>query len=200
MRRLKLISVGESNVGKTSFVRRFADQTWIASGIATIGIDFKIRTVGFKGESLKLFLWDTAGAERFRHLSRAYYRGCDGAFLMFSVSDRDSFERITDHHSAMCTHAGDRVQAVLVGLKSDLAGSERKVSFAEAMALAASLRSPAGARLRYMECSSLSGQGIEQVVYALTRDCHRRMAPRPPEQSRLASRRMPSSAWKCCVQ
>ena len=200
MRRLKLISMGETNVGKTSFVRRFADLTWTASGIATIGVDFKIRTVGFKGESLKLFLWDTAGAERFRHLSRAYYRGCDGVFLMFSVSDRDSFQRITEHHSAMCAHARQCVQAVVVGLKSDLAGSERKVGVAEATALAASLRSPDGAPLRYMECSSLSGQGIEQVVYALTRDCHRQMAPQPPEQSCSAPRRTPSTAWQCCVQ
>ena len=121
--------------------------------------------------------------------------GCDGTFLMFDVSNRESFLSVAHHHTAMCKHAREHVRAVLVGLKSDSASGERQVSVAEAQALADSLRCPDGAPLRYIECSCRSGKGVEQAVYSLTRDClSRRLPPALPS----APPRKPS--WQCNVQ
>lgn len=71
----KLLLIGDSGVGKTSLLFQFADQDFQETFIATIGIDFKIRTIDIDGKKIKLQIWDTAGQERFRTITTAYYRG-----------------------------------------------------------------------------------------------------------------------------
>ena len=71
----KLLLIGDSGVGKTCVLFRFAEDQYNATFISTIGIDFKIRTIELEGKKIKLQIWDTAGQERFRTITTAYYRG-----------------------------------------------------------------------------------------------------------------------------
>uniref|UniRef100_A0A095B370 GTP-binding protein ypt2 n=1 Tax=Schistosoma haematobium TaxID=6185 RepID=A0A095B370_SCHHA len=71
----KLLLVGDSSVGKTNLLLRFSDNSFSKTFIATIGIDFKVRTIEIDGKKIKLQIWDTAGQERFRTITTAYYRG-----------------------------------------------------------------------------------------------------------------------------
>eukprot|EP01016_Furgasonia_blochmanni_P037047 TRINITY_DN4317_c0_g1_i2.p2 TRINITY_DN4317_c0_g1~~TRINITY_DN4317_c0_g1_i2.p2 ORF type:complete len:102 (+),score=24.62 TRINITY_DN4317_c0_g1_i2:100-405(+) len=82
----KLVIIGNSGVGKSSLLLRFADDQFNENYLATIGVDFRFRTLKVDGKSVKLQIWDTAGQERFRTITNAYYKGC---LLYTSPSPRD---------------------------------------------------------------------------------------------------------------
>lgn len=90
---MKLLIIGDSGVGKSNCLLRFAEDAFTPSYISTIGIDFKIRTIELDGKRIKLQIWDTAGQERFKTITRAYYRGAHGILIVYSVLKRESFNR-----------------------------------------------------------------------------------------------------------
>uniref|UniRef100_A0A8C8X4E4 small monomeric GTPase n=1 Tax=Panthera leo TaxID=9689 RepID=A0A8C8X4E4_PANLE len=90
----KLLLIGDSGVGKTCLIIRFAEDNFNNTYISTIGIDFKIRTVDIEGKKIKLQVWDTAGQERFKTITTAYYRGAMGIILVYDITDEKSFENI----------------------------------------------------------------------------------------------------------
>lgn len=83
--------MGDSGVGKSCCLLRFVDDRFTPSFLATIGLDFKMRTILLDGERVQLHLWDTAGQERFRSMTLAYYRGAMGILLVYDVTDEQSF-------------------------------------------------------------------------------------------------------------
>ncbi|KPM02358.1 ras-related protein Rab-35-like protein [Sarcoptes scabiei] len=91
----KLLIIGDSGVGKSSLLLRFADNTFSGTYISTIGVDFKIRTVEINNERVKLQIWDTAGQERFRTITSTYYRGAHGVIIVYDVTNGDSFHNIS---------------------------------------------------------------------------------------------------------
>jgi len=78
---LKLLIIGESGVGKSSLLLRFTDDAFDPEQAATIGVDFKVKTINVNASKVKLAIWDTAGQERFRTLTPSYYRGGQGQYL-----------------------------------------------------------------------------------------------------------------------
>ena len=90
----KLLLIGDSGVGKSCLLLRFADDTYTESYISTIGVDFKIRTIQLDGKTIKLQIWDTAGQERFRTITSSYYRGAHGIIVVYDTTDSDSFEHV----------------------------------------------------------------------------------------------------------
>jgi Ras-related protein Rab-8A len=91
---IKLLLVGDQWVGKSSLLLRFCDDAFRSTTFATMGIDFKIRTVEIDNKRCKLQIWDTAGAERFRSITTAYYRGAMGILLVYDITDEQSFANI----------------------------------------------------------------------------------------------------------
>jgi len=91
---LKILIIGESGVGKSSLLLRFTDDVFDTQLSATIGVDFKVKTLSVDGNTTKLAIWDTAGQERFRTLTPSYYRGAQGAILVYDVSSKDTFAKL----------------------------------------------------------------------------------------------------------
>ncbi|TRY56095.1 hypothetical protein DNTS_007819 [Danionella cerebrum] len=114
---LKLLIIGESGVGKSSLLLRFTDDTFDPELAATIGVDFKVKTIAIDGNRAKLAIWDTAGQERFRTLTPSYYRGAQGVIL---VTKRDTFTKLENWLNELETYCtrNDLVK-MLVGNKID---------------------------------------------------------------------------------
>ncbi|XP_067877286.1 RAB3D, member RAS oncogene family, a isoform X3 [Heterodontus francisci] len=116
----KLLIIGNSSVGKTSFLFRYADDSFTSAFVSTVGIDFKVKTVYRNEKRVKLQIWDTAGQERYRTITTAYYRGAMGFLLMYDIANQDSFHSVHDWATQIKTYSWDNAQVILVGNKSDL--------------------------------------------------------------------------------
>lgn len=88
---LKLIIIGDCGVGKTNILVQFCESTFRPNYIATIGVDFKIKTITVRGKRIKLQIWDTAGQERFKNITQAYYKGAAGIIMIYAIDDARSF-------------------------------------------------------------------------------------------------------------
>lgn len=116
----KLLLIGDSGVGKSCLLLRFADDTYTESYISTIGVDFKIRTIDLDGKTIKLQIWDTAGQERFRTITSSYYRGAHGIIVVYDCTDQDTFNNVKQWLEEIDRYACDNVNKLLVGNKCDL--------------------------------------------------------------------------------
>ncbi|PFH36473.1 putative Ras-related protein Rab2BV [Besnoitia besnoiti] len=157
---VKLVIVGDSSVGKSCLLSRFAKGRFVARQRTTLGVDFETRTLDIDGTKVKIQLWDTAGHERFRSVTLSYYRSAMGALVVFDVTKRESFESVRSWLHELDERAPQNVQRILVGNKADL--EERAVSREESRRLAAEFN------LRYIETSAKTGQHVRAAFVELT--------------------------------
>ncbi|XP_042431102.1 GTP-binding protein YPTM2-like [Zingiber officinale] len=168
----KLLLIGDSGVGKSCLLLRFADDSYLESYISTIGVDFKIRTVDQDGKTIKLQIWDTAGQERFRTITSSYYRGAHGIIVVYDVTDQESFNNVKTWLNEIDRYASDNVNKLLVGNKSDLTAN-RAVSYETAKVFADEIGIP------FIETSAKDATNVEQAFMAMTAAIKNRMASQP---------------------
>ncbi|CDR41326.1 CYFA0S07e00738g1_1 [Cyberlindnera fabianii] len=159
---LKLLLVGDSGVGKSCLLLRFVEDKFKPSFTATIGIDFKIRTIEIDGKRIKLQVWDTAGQERFRTITTAYYRGASGIILVYDVTDERTFENVRNWFQTVHQHANDDTQLILVGNKSDETDL-RVVQYDQGSALASELGIP------FLEASAKTSDNVDELFFQLAK-------------------------------
>jgi small GTP-binding protein len=137
----KLLLIGDSGVGKSCLLLRFADDTYTESYISTIGVDFKIRTIQLEGKTIKLQIWDTAGQERFRTITSSYYRGAHGIIVVYDVTEMETFNNVKQWLHEIDRYASEGVNKLLVGNKADLV-TKKQVETQTAKEFADSLAIP----------------------------------------------------------
>ncbi|KAH0542617.1 hypothetical protein FGG08_003025 [Glutinoglossum americanum] len=164
----KLLLIGDSGVGKSCLLLRFADDTYTESYISTIGVDFKIRTIELDGKTVKLQIWDTAGQERFRTITSSYYRGAHGICVVFDVTDMDSFNNVKQWLQEIDRYATEGVNKLLVGNKSDMS-DKKVVEYTVAKEFADSLGIP------FLETSAKNATNVEQAFLTMARQIKERM-------------------------
>ena len=91
---LKILMIGDTSVGKSALMKRFAEDSFCENMNTTIGVDFKIRCLDMDGQRVKLQIWDTAGQERFGGITSTYYRGSHGVIVVFDVTKGNTFANI----------------------------------------------------------------------------------------------------------
>ena len=91
---IKILTLGDTMVGKSSIVLRFSENKFDDNQFATIGIDFKTKYIKIADSSVKVLIWDTAGQEKFQNIAKQYYKGANGVLLIYDIGSRKSFERI----------------------------------------------------------------------------------------------------------
>lgn len=132
----KYIIIGESGVGKSCLLLQFTDKRFEPLFDMTIGVEFGARTIQINNQEVKLQIWDTAGQESFRSITRSYYRGACGALLVFDVTNRSSFQSLQGWLDDALANCNVNITVMLVGNKADLE-SKRDVSKEEAQNFAA---------------------------------------------------------------
>jgi Ras-related protein Rab-1A len=138
--KFKLVTVGDSGVGKSCLLTRFVQDYYSDFHVSTIGVDFKTVVTMVKGRLVKLQLWDTAGQERFSVVTGNYYRNSDGFIFVYDATNRASFDHVEQWLGQVQQHheCGSSTIKILVANKSDMAG-EIVVSEAEGQAKATAI-------------------------------------------------------------
>lgn len=157
----KLLLIGDSGVGKSSLLLRFADNSYTGNYITTIGVDFKIRTITIDGQRVKLQIWDTAGQERFRTITSTYYRGTHGVIVVYDVTNANTFKSIQRWLLEIEQYC-NTVSKVLVGNKND-DETKKVVSTNEAKSLANSYD------IDLVETSAKEDINVEEVFHKITK-------------------------------
>ncbi|KAA0703997.1 EH domain-binding protein 1-like protein 1 [Triplophysa tibetana] len=166
----KLLLIGDSGVGKSCILLRFADDTYTESFISTIGVDFKIRTIELDGKTIKLQIWDTAGQERFRTITSSYYRGAHGIIVVYDVTDQESYNNVKQWLKEIDRYASENVNKLLVGNKCDLT-TKKVVDYTTAKEFADSLGIP------FLETSAKNATNVEQAFMTMAEEIKKRMRP-----------------------
>lgn len=167
---IKLLMIGDSGVGKTCLLLRYANDSFSPTFITTIGIDFKIKTIELDGKVIKLQIWDTAGQERFRTITTSYFRGAQGILLVYDVTDRGSFENIRNWVSQIQQHADLNVNKVLIGNKCDVPESQIVVSQEEGQQLADEFNIP------FYQTSAKQNINVVNAFEAVALDVKKRLS------------------------
>ncbi|KAB1260521.1 Ras-related protein Rab-25 [Camelus dromedarius] len=116
----KVVLIGESGVGKTNLLSRFTRNEFSHDSRTTIGVEFSTRTVMLGTAAVKAQIWDTAGLERYRAITSAYYRGAVGALLVFDLTKHQTYAVVERWLKELYDHAEATIVVMLVGNKSDL--------------------------------------------------------------------------------
>jgi len=179
---LKLLLIGDSGVGKTCLLFRFAEDKFNNAFISTIGIDFKIRTVTVDNKRLKLQIWDTAGQERFRTITTAYYRGAAGIMLVYDITSERSFENIKNWMRNIAEYATEDVEKMIVANKCDCE-EKRVISKEKGSTLAMEYNVP------FFETSAKSGLNVENSFLSIAKSIKDYMEKKHEEELRSQSTR-----------
>ncbi|KAK7293198.1 hypothetical protein RJT34_16061 [Clitoria ternatea] len=150
----KVVLIGDSAVGKSNLLSRFARNEFDANSKATIGVEFQTQVVEIDGKEIKAQIWDTAGQERFRAVTSAYYRGAVGALVVYDITRRGTFDSINRWLQELTTQNDSTIARMLVGNKCDLENI-REVSTEEGKSLAEA------EGLFFMETSALDSTNVQ---------------------------------------
>jgi len=143
-------------VGKSCLLLQFTDKRFQPVHDLTIGVEFGARMITIAGKQIKLQIWDTAGQESFRSITRSYYRGAAGALLVYDITRRDTFEHLTNWLEDARQHSSSNMVIMLIGNKCDLE-SRREVKKEEGEAFAREHG------MIFMEASAKTAQNVEEA-------------------------------------
>merc|ERR1712072_1312956 len=161
----KYIIIGDTGVGKSCLLLQFTDKRFQPVHDLTIGVEFGARMINIEGKQIKLQIWDTAGQEAFRSITRSYYRGATGALLVYDISRRDTFNHLARWLEEARQNANPNMVIMLIGNKSDLEDS-RQVAYEEG------LRFAQENGLVFLETSAKTAANVEEAFLMTTRKIH----------------------------
>ena len=157
---LKLLIVGGSGVGNTNFVNRFWNNEFNQMYMSTTGVDSKSKVIELKNKKVRIQIWDTAGQEKYKAITKNLFLKVMGALILYDITDESSFEKLKTWVSTIKEECGRHMQMIIVGNKSDL-DEQRKTDKEDAMNFAKEQN------IEYIECSSKTGENVLKAVSLL---------------------------------
>jgi len=161
----KYIIIGDTGVGKSCLLLQFTDKRFQPVHDLTIGVEFGARMINVEDKLVKLQIWDTAGQESFRSITRSYYRGAAGALLVYDITRRDTFQHLSRWLEEARQHSQSNMVIMLIGNKNDLE-HRRAVSTEEGKAFADANG------LIFMETSAKTAYNVEQAFINTAEKIH----------------------------
>ena len=199
----KVVLVGDSFVGKTNIMSKYLKNEFHEDSKATVGVEFGSKQFNVEGHSIKAQIWDTAGQERYKAITSAYYKGAKGAFIVYDITRKNSFESIDKWINDVTAVADKKITIVLIGNKSDLE-DQRQVTKEEGEDKANKLE------VAFLETSAFSGENLEKAFQMMIKEvynkCHEEMMAEGDgdiinggEDIKLAKKNPNSGDKKCCA-
>ena len=165
---LKYIVIGDSAVGKSNLLLRYAHDRFNDEYQATIGVEFGAKNVEINDQIYRIQIWDTAGQENFRSITRAYYKNSVCAMVVYDITNRDSFENIQSWIEDIRTQSPKTVLIILIGNKIDL-DDRRIITYDEGNEFAIKNG------LIFGETSAKTGEGIEEIFKKSAQEIAKKM-------------------------
>ena len=168
----KVVLVGDSFVGKTNIMSKYLKNEFHEDSKATVGVEFGSRQFNIEGHVIKAQIWDTAGQERYKAITSAYYKGAKGAFIVYDITRKESFDNVTKWAEQLKSTADKNLTIIIVGNKTDLE-DQRQVTSEEGQNKANELESA------FIETSAASGSNLdkafEMMINEVYKKCHEEM-------------------------
>ncbi|KAJ6244571.1 rab2a [Anaeramoeba flamelloides] len=156
----KIIVIGDVAVGKTSLCNRFTQNRFNNVHSSTMVVNFRTKLLLVGDEYIKLHLWDTAGTETFRSVTRSYYRGSVAALLVYDITRRETFSHVVRWLEDTYNHGNKNIKVLLVGNKSDLE-TQRCVSTEEGINFAVDNK------IDFIETSAKEGNNVKMIEHGI---------------------------------
>ena len=168
----KVVLIGDMKVGKTNIVSRYIKNEFNKDSMSTIGVEFGSKELVIEGHNVKVQIWDTAGQEKYKSITNAYYKGAKGAFVVYDITNKNSFDNADNWLNNLRASADKKCSIILIGNKSDLE-NKREVSIEQGEEKAKN------SEIAFMETSALSGDNIykafEMMINEAYKICHSEM-------------------------
>ena len=188
----KILLLGDSEVGKSCFLMRYADNVFVENYITTIGLDYKLKYIQLdSGEIIKVQLWDTAGQDRYRTIAKNYYKGSHGILLLYDVTKTNSFENIREWIRDIREEVYEKAIIFLIGNKIDKK-EDRKIQTEQGAKLAEEFNLP------FFEASAKSGENVDEIFKALYKKISEVYIELQKEKGTKLSSNKKKKKKKCC--
>ena len=156
----KLILIGDSSVGKSNILLKYLKGEFDQNSRATVGVEFGTKNIKIKNKKIKIQIWDTAGQERYRSITSAYYKGAKGAFIVYDITRKLTFDNIDKWVTDLKTNGDKNISIILIGNKSDLE-DKREVEKEEG------IKKSEEYKIAFLETSALNGDNIDKAFNEL---------------------------------
>ena len=163
----KIILVGDTSVGKTNIINKYIKNEFQEDFYATIGVEFSHKQFIVDNHKIKAQIWDTAGQERYKAITRAYYKGAKGAFIVYDITRKDTFDDIDKWRNELINSCNKEVTIMLIGNKCDLEDS-REISKEQGEEKAKSFG------FSFLETSAYSGENLEKGFEMLIKEIYQK--------------------------
>ena len=157
----QIIIIGDSTVGKTSFLSQYMGHNNPLKQTATVGIDYFSKDIKIDTAIVRTKIWDTAGQERFRSITDSFYKSANGVILVFDLNNKDTFTNLKVWVQSISLKASKNIKKILIGNKSDL---EREIGYDEAAEFAKNYD------LNYFEASAKENINVESTIIWLIKE------------------------------
>ena len=168
----KVVLVGDSFVGKTNIMSKYLKNEFHEDSKATVGVEFGSKQFKIEGHTIKAQIWDTAGQERYKAITSAYYKGAKGAFVVYDITRKGSFESIEKWVNDLTSTADKKLTIVVIGNKCDLE-DQRQITKEQGEEKANKLQ------VAFLETSAFSGENLdkafEMMMNEIYKKCHEEM-------------------------
>ena len=163
----KIVLIGDTSVGKTNILSKYLKGEFDPKSRSTVGVEFGVKNFKIENNIVKVQIWETAGEERYRSITNAYYKGAKGSLLVYDITNKKSFENVEKWISDLKANADEDISMILLGNKTDLE-DKRVVSTEEGKNKAEFYN------LTFMETSALNGNNIQEAFNELIMDVYKR--------------------------
>ena len=189
----KILLLGDPTCGKSTILLRYCDKSFQDAHLSTIGLDYRLKTITLKDcTTIKLQIWDTAGLDRFRAITKNYYKASHGILLIYNVTDIQSFENLNNWTVQIKEECQSWAQIFIVG--NNIEDEEnRKITKEQGQELADKLGYP------YYECSAKEGININEIFQDMVEKIHEtflKLFPSPKSKNKLYERKQKISLFK----